>query len=79
MFNHYIPKKSDQIDGKLAEFINQYPEKEKMRIMFLRESEGVYRFGTRKVYVKIENEDKSTETPFTIFRRRMSGFTWSRL
>lgn len=38
----YIPKKSDNIDEVLANFINQYPERERMKILFLRESEGVY-------------------------------------
>lgn len=38
----YIPAKDDQVDIKLAEFINNYPERQKLKIMFLRESEGVY-------------------------------------
>lgn len=38
----YIPKKNDTIDKALANFINKYPEREKMNILFLRESEGVY-------------------------------------
>jgi hypothetical protein len=50
----YIPKKSDNIDEALAEFINHYPERERMNILFLRESEGVYQFGQRRVYIKIE-------------------------
>ena len=50
----YIPIEKDEIDCALAKFINHYPEKEKMKIMFLRESEGVYRFGQRRVHIKIE-------------------------
>ena len=38
----YIPVKEDAIDKKLAEFINNYPERSKLKIMFMRESEGVY-------------------------------------
>jgi len=38
----------------LANFINKYPEREKMNIMFLRESEGVYQFGQKRVYIKVE-------------------------
>ena len=38
----YIPVKHDPIDNRLAEFINNYPERSKLKIMFLRESEGVY-------------------------------------
>ena len=38
----YIPVKSDTVDSKLAEFINEYPNRKKLKIMFMRESEGVY-------------------------------------
>ena len=38
----YIPVKNDAVDTKLAEYINQYPDKSKLKIMFMRESEGVY-------------------------------------
>lgn len=57
-FKIYIPKKSDRIDSAMAEFINKYPERDSMKIMFLRESEGVYRFGTRQVQIKIEQGNK---------------------
>ena len=63
----YIPKKHDKIDTKLAEYINHRPEDDKMRIMFLRESEGVYRFGQKRVYIKIEKGDQ-------IFVRVGGGF-----
>ena len=51
----YVPKKYDKIDMALAMVVNTYPEKDKMKILFLRESEGVYIFGSRRVYIKIEN------------------------
>ena len=38
----YIPVKGDTIDKKLAEYINNYPDRQKLKIMFMRESEGVY-------------------------------------
>lgn len=38
----YIPVKDDVIDRKLAEYINNYPDRARLRIMFMRESEGVY-------------------------------------
>ena len=38
----YIPVKDDPIDNKLAEFINNYPDRQRLKIMFMRESEGVY-------------------------------------
>ena len=50
----YIPHKFCKIDRALAQFINTYPERNKMQIMFLRESEGVYRFGQSRVNVKVE-------------------------
>ena len=52
----YIPVKQDQIDKQLAEFINNYPERAKLKIMFMRESEGVYQFGTKRVAVKVEKD-----------------------
>ena len=38
----YIPQKNDPIDKRLAEFINNYPERSKLKIMFMRESDGIY-------------------------------------
>lgn len=51
----YIPMKSDDVDKRLAEYINNYPDRSKLKIMFMRESEGIYLFGTRKIYVRVEN------------------------
>ena len=50
----YIPMKDDPVDKKLAEYINNYPERSKLKIMFMRESEGVYQFGSKRVAVKVE-------------------------
>ena len=50
----YIAHKTDKIDNILGSFINKYPERKNMGIMFLRETEGVYRFGQKRVYVKVE-------------------------
>jgi len=52
----YIPKKDDYIDTTLADFINSSPNPGQLRALFFRESEGVYIFGTRKVYLKVEND-----------------------
>jgi chromosome segregation ATPase len=38
----YIPSRDDPVDRKLAEFINNYPERSRLKIMFMRESEGIY-------------------------------------
>jgi len=50
----YIPVQNDSIDKKLAEYINNYPERAKLKIMFMRESEGIYQFGTKKIYVRVD-------------------------
>ena len=52
----YIPIKDDPIDEKLADFINNYPDRQRLKIMFMRESEGVYEFGSRKVFIKVEKD-----------------------
>lgn len=48
----YIPVKGDVTDKKLAEYINNYPDRQKLKIMFMREAEGVYQFGTKRVHVR---------------------------
>ena len=49
----YVPIKNDPVDMKMAEFINNYPDRNKLKIMFMRESEGVYEFGSKRIYVMI--------------------------
>lgn len=53
----YIPVRDDPTDRKLAEFINNYPERSKLKIMFMRESDGIYQFGSKKVSVKVEKDN----------------------
>ena len=48
----YIPVKGDEVDLKLAEYINNYPDRQKLKIMFMRETEGVYQFGTKRIWVR---------------------------
>ena len=60
----YIPVKGDPIDARLAEYINNYPERSKLKIMFMRESEGVYSFGTKRIYVRVE-KDKINSNPIS--------------
>ena len=38
----YVPVKEDQIDCKIAEYINNYPDRSKLKVMLMRESYGVY-------------------------------------
>ena len=53
----YIPVREDTVDKRLADYINNYPERSKLKIMFMRESEGVYQFGTKRVSVKVEKNN----------------------
>ena len=52
----YIPVKGDVIDKKIAEYINNYPDRQKLKIMFMRESDGVYQFGTKRIGVKVAKD-----------------------
>ena len=49
----YIPVKRDIIDESLADYINRL-DHQKMKIMFMRESAGVYEFGQKRVLVRVE-------------------------
>lgn len=51
----YIGHKQSKVDKELAKYVNsKFPERDRLQIMFLRESEGVYQFGQRRVHIKIE-------------------------
>jgi len=52
----YIPVEQDSVDSRLAEYINNYPERNRLQVMFMRESSGIYQFGTRRVFVKVEKD-----------------------
>ncbi len=51
-----MPANNDALDSKLAAFINNKPDADKYRQLFVRESSGVYQFGSKKVYVKMEKD-----------------------
>lgn len=51
----YIPFHNDPIDKALSDFINSLNDPERIKDLFVRESEGVYIFGTKKVYAKSIN------------------------
>lgn len=50
----YVPMKDDPVDEKVAEYLNNVTDRQKLKIMFLRESSGVYEFGTRRVEVNVK-------------------------
>ena len=54
----YIPKKGDSVDIRLSNYLNKKPETEQMKIMFLRESDGVYQFGSKRVHIKIDKGEQ---------------------
>ena len=51
----YVPVKDDSVDQQIADFLNNYPDRHKLKIMFMRECRGIYHFGTKRVNVRIEN------------------------
>ena len=48
---YYHPEKMDYLDTKLAEFINSYSD---LAVNFIREQEGVYMFGSKRIYIKTD-------------------------
>lgn len=52
----YVPAKGDAVDHALADYLNSNKEAAKYRVLFIRESEGVYQFGSKKIYIKIEGD-----------------------
>jgi len=52
----YVPVRKDAIDKRLAEFINNYPDKHKLKVLFMRESEGIYSFRSKRVAIRVEQE-----------------------
>ena len=51
----YIANAYDKIDCALSLFINeQYSCGKNLKVSFIRESEGIYRFGKRRVILKFD-------------------------
>lgn len=51
----YVPVEGDVIDVRLAEDLNGLPDPRPLAKLFVRESRGIYNFGTKKIFVKLEN------------------------
>ena len=49
--------KDDVIDFNLAEYINWSPYRQPLSQLFVRESEGVYQFGSKRTTIKYENTE----------------------
>ena len=52
----YKPLVSDPVDLKLANYINRAPLNVRQKMNFQRESEGVYRYHRKRVFMKIEGD-----------------------
>ncbi len=48
--------KDDPVDKRLADYINNAPAKLRRQMNFVRESEGIYKYGKKRVFMKIEND-----------------------
>ena len=44
----------DPTDEALADFINNYHDKSKLQVMFIRMNPGIYRFGSKKICIRVE-------------------------
>lgn len=51
----YSPIAEDSIDVKLGEYLNNLSDPQGITELFTREGSGIYHFGTRRVFIKIEN------------------------
>lgn len=58
----YIPNKTDQIDVKLGQYLNNYPDKRKLKFTFCRQAQGKYVFGSRLVVVKVDGSSIHVQT-----------------
>lgn len=56
----YFPMKHDSVDMKLAKFLNDNPIMDQFclpKTIFRRQGEGTYYFGTKKIYMKLLNDN----------------------
>ena len=51
----YVPVKGDEVDQALADFLNNFYDRGKLQVMFIRLSPGIYSFGSKKVCIKVDN------------------------
>lgn len=50
----YMPTRNDDIDKRLAEYINNCDLAQKSKCLFVREQEGIYSYFFKKVIMKVE-------------------------
>lgn len=52
----YQGAKDDPIDQKIGDYINSLKDSDRVKSLLIREGQGVYQFGSKKIYVKIDKE-----------------------
>lgn len=62
----YIPVNDDNIDVMLADYINASQNPNKLTTLFIRERDGVYQFGTKRIFVKMEGGKIFSKSNFLI-------------
>jgi hypothetical protein len=50
----YVPAQGDRIDMRISEWIKNSGDTERLTRLFFREGEGVYQFGSKRIYIKLE-------------------------
>ena len=55
MQESYVGVKGDEVDLALADFLNNFYDKGKLQVMFIRLQPGIYSFGSKKVCIKVDN------------------------
>lgn len=50
----YLPLKTDETDVELAKWINGYKNRLQMRLLFIRQGEGLYSFGKQQVRLVVQ-------------------------
>lgn len=48
----YIPARGDDLDQQIANFINDRVDKEKYIPLLKRQSEGIYLYGHKRIFIK---------------------------
>ena len=51
-----MPLKTDPVDKRLADFINNYHDKHKIKLLISREQDGIYSFGTKRTAIRVDND-----------------------
>ena len=66
------------MDRNMSEAISSLNDPTKIKLMFIREGEGVYQFGSKKIYVKIE-QDKIYSIIWFLKKNNFLSSCWRRL